>query len=107
MTILDNGHKYLLTTIEGQSQELVFYKSEKVHIMGYDGVISQEVLRALIDRQHFMNNMLSCEENKQIIFHLRMALAEFERRHLRRLVEKNYPIEDIQTIQNAHLVPKG
>ena len=47
MTILDNGHKYLLTTIEGQSQELVFYKSEKVHIMGYDGVISQSVFESI------------------------------------------------------------
>ena len=108
MEQIDAGHKYKLKTIQGNDIELCFYKDKKHNGgHGYDGTISQEVIRALIERQKFLDKQLKCKRNKKIIKHLRKALIEFEIRHLERLVEKNLPVEKISTVEYAHFVPKA
>ena len=108
MEQIDVGHKYKLKTIQGNDIELQFYKDEKHNGgCGCDGVISQEVLRALLDRQKFLDAQKSCKQNKKIIKYLRKALIQFEIRHLERLVEKDLPIEIITVVENTHFVPKA
>ena len=108
MESIDVGHKYKLKTIQGNDVVLQFYKDEKHNGgCGCDGVISQEVLRALLDRQKFLDAQKECKQNKKIIKYLRKALIQFEIRHLERLVEKDLPIEIITVVENAHFVPKA
>ena len=87
MKILDAGHTYLLNNFEKGSQELRFIKrnsGSKTHNEEYDGVQSQEVIRALIDRTQYLNNILPCIESEEAIYHLRMALFLYEARAYRR-----------------------
>lgn len=53
-----------------------------------EGVLNQEVLRALIDRVKVLNAEVPWEGNKEILYHLRMALVLHESRALFRKVEK-------------------
>jgi hypothetical protein len=88
MKILDPGHRYQLDLIdETGSQELVFVKREGKRYPGnigaYSGVLTQEVLRACIDRAIYLNNQIPCAETEIIIASLRTALFAFEARAAR------------------------
>lgn len=51
------------------------------------GLQVQEVLRVLIDRSVYLNEIIPCAETENSIYHLRMALFEYEARAYRRKVE--------------------
>ena len=111
MKIIDKGHRYLLKNNrkETYSNTLIFYKDPIIHGEGYDGTTNQEVIRALIDRIKFLNSQKPHEINSKIIYHLRMALALHEIRHIERFVEEGYPIEKLNVymndLKNDHFIP--
>jgi hypothetical protein len=91
MKIVEPGHVYDLTSIDGKPGEvetLRFVNREEGS--EHSGTQTQEVLRALIDRTMHCDNCTRWSGNDQIIHHLRMALALHEARALERKAEKGY-----------------
>lgn len=87
MRVLDPGHRYALQTFDKQETEIVFIKRSGGAVQyndDHDGLQSQEVLRALIDRTKFLNAQIPCNESENAIWNLRMALFEYEARAWRR-----------------------
>lgn len=88
MKTIDKGHEYLLEAIDGgEPQKLVFVKREGNNYPGnvgsHPGLLTQEVLRVLLDRCVYMNNQGSCAETDIIISSLRTAIMMFEVRAAR------------------------
>lgn len=67
------------------------------------GVITQEVLRVLIDRTKYCDLCLPWDGNQQIIYHLRMALALHEARALVRKTHKGLMIEFANTGKDGNI----
>lgn len=93
MIIIEPGHKYYLSHLESEGFEtLTFIKrSSKAIDYGdqeHEGTNSQEVIRALIDRTQYLDEVLQCDESKDAIYYLRMALFMYEVRAYRRKKEK-------------------
>lgn len=88
MRIMEPGHMYLLDVLDGKPDAaimLVFVKriGEKFpgnDGPGYPGTITQEVLRALIDRTKYVNGQREHPANYHVLRDLRSALAELEMR---------------------------
>ncbi|MGE5319652.1 MAG: hypothetical protein ACM3KD_05690 [Hyphomicrobiaceae bacterium] len=84
--MIEPGHIYELDHLDGDgTQRLVFVNREAD--CEHEGTQNQEVLRALIDRMHHLDNTLHWAGNATIIHHLRMALALHEARVLERKTE--------------------
>ncbi len=114
MKIQDPGHGYLLDQLdtkpssltgENPRQSLIFVKREGENYPGnighYPGVTSQEVTRALIDRQKYTNNQQPCSENTMALYHYRMAIWYLENRARRIRGESQFPAlirDHIETI---------
>jgi len=103
MKIIDKGHKYKIKNKYKGNQEITFVKDGLINGEDYDGTISQELIRVLIDRTLYLNNQMQHRFNDEIIFHLRKALGLYEMRHLDRLIDKKLPIEKIKS--NPHMIP--
>lgn len=88
MKIIDPGHIYELDELESENkQKLIFIKRSGGAIQyekEWPGLQTQEVLRALIDRTKYLDQVLECKETKEALRHLRMALYWYEVRALRR-----------------------
>jgi hypothetical protein len=87
MIILDDGHLYDLTQLGGGTQQLRFVKRSGGAVRykeEWPGVQSQEVLRALINRNKFLNQILPCKETEDALYHLRMVIFLYEVRAWRR-----------------------
>ena len=91
MKVVDPGHVYELDHLGGRgSQTIRFVKRSggaAVHDEEWDGLQTQEVLRALIDRTDYLFDILPCVESGDAAWHLRMALFEYEARAYRRKQE--------------------
>jgi hypothetical protein len=88
MKIIDPGHEYLLDAIDGGDQQrLVFVKRQGRNYPGnvgaHPGILTQEALRACLDRAIYMNTQASCAETDVIIASLRTAIFAFEVRAAR------------------------
>lgn len=90
MKVLDPGHEYLLEPIPVDSEPPVrihFPKREGANYPGnvgeHPGPLTQEYLRAVIDRAKYMNAQGPCAETDNIISCLRQALMWFEVRAAR------------------------
>lgn len=88
MTVIDPGHSYLLDSLDGdQVNRLVFVKREGGKYPGnvgsHPGTTTQEVLRALIERSHYVNNQSFCEETERVEMLLRECVVLLERRAAR------------------------
>lgn len=90
MRVIDPGHSYALTHLDGNLEELLtFVKREGDLYPGnygsHPGTNIQEVLRALIDRMKYVDAQLPHQWNPIVIAHLRDALrlleARAEQRH--------------------------
>lgn len=109
MKVLDKGHKYELNQRRGADglpadgkDTLQFVNREDGRKC--DGVTTQEVIRALIDRTYYCNDCLEWSGNQLIVDHLRMALVLHEARAMIRKVEKGQlPIEHILLGEDGHL----
>lgn len=87
MRVLDKGHCYQLDHLDGVgTQTLQFCNREGGRQI--EGVTTQEVIRALIDRTWYCNDCLPWSGNKLVVDHLRMALMLHEVRAMIRGVEK-------------------
>lgn len=108
MRIIEQGHIYALETKEGNEQLLTFVKSlPEDSSSNHDGVLCQEVIRALIDRVLDLNSQVPCHENIDIIERLRECLILFERRAFSRTLAKSYAktglnVEELPTQKNGH-----
>lgn len=89
MKVLDAGHWYELDLLDADihgstsHRELRFVKriGEKFpgnQEPGYEGTTSQEVIRALIDRQRYVDGQRLCVTNLLVLSNLRMALRWLE-----------------------------
>lgn len=108
MRIIERGHKYELLTKENNTVDLTFFKGLPYNLSNHDGVLCQEVIRALIDRVIELNNQKPCHESVDIINHLRSVLVLFEIRAVRGTLEKSYAkcglnIEQIPIKPNGHI----
>ncbi|KKK96786.1 hypothetical protein LCGC14_2659260 [marine sediment metagenome] len=88
MLVVKEGHIYSLAHVDGVKRtELVFVCREE-HLEVHEGVQTQEVLRALIDRTMHCDNCRRWSRNDEIIHHLRKALLLHEVRALERKFDK-------------------
>lgn len=102
MTPLEpKGHRYLLDHIDGDGNTGFQFVTRFRGEQNREGPQCQEVLRMLIDRVCVLNQEVEWEGNRQLLWHLRMALVYFEARALIRKVEKmemiqveNIPVGD-------------
>lgn len=90
MKVVDPGHIYDLWQLGGGVQRLTFVKRSGGAVT-YDqewaGVQVQEVLRVLIDRTKYLDDVLPCVETEDALLYLRMALFQYEVRAWRRKQE--------------------
>lgn len=108
MRVIDPGHKYALTRLDGHGEELLtFVKREG---QGYPGNVGhhpgtniQEVVRTLIDRLKYVDKQIPHWRNSAAISHLRECLVHLEFRAAERhgrestLWESGLSIEDEPT----------
>ena len=103
MKIINKGHIYSLEHLDGDKTSTLNFVKRGRGENDAEGITNQEVLRVLIDRVKFLEEELHWEGNKEIIYHLRMALVLHESRHLIRAVEKgDIEPENIVTANNGH-----
>lgn len=88
MRILHPGHEYLLDHLDGDGKTRLQFVQRLPFHAKKEGVLTQEVLRALIDRVQVLDKETPWEGNEEILYHLRMALALHEARALTRKVFK-------------------
>ncbi len=94
MKVIEKGHIYDLTIRSHDGSKPGFHDAQILTFVNkqpgqeHDGVTTQEVLRALIDRGRHCANCMPHRNNEQIIYHLRMALVLHEARALERKLEK-------------------
>lgn len=95
MQEIEPGHAYALTERWGgelaegdRGEQMLRFPRNDGSGRAMHGVTVQEVLRVLIARTQYCQRCLPCEETRQIIQHLRVALVLHEARALRRKVEK-------------------
>ncbi len=101
MKIIVPGHVYDLFQLGSRFlQRLTFVRRSGgavVYDTEWPGVQTQEVLRALIDRTKYLDQVLPCLESKDVLWHLRMALFLYEARAWRRKqeqVNRKDPVHD-------------
>jgi hypothetical protein len=88
--ILDPGHVYEVYNLGGGSQIIRFVKRSGgaiTHRKEWSGLQTQGVLRALIDKEEYLNDVSLCEETQESSNYLRMALFMYEVRAYRRKME--------------------
>lgn len=92
MEVIEAGHVYALAHLESEGSELLTFirRSSRAiqHPTEHPGTNTQEVLRALIDRTKYLDNIIDAIENDDALYHLRMALLCYEARAYRRKQEK-------------------
>lgn len=108
MIVIVPGHTYDLANKENGHQRLQFFKDLPHSEEKVDGVLCQEVLRALIDRVLELNSQKPCHENIDIINGLRHILILFETRAARGTMEKCYSrigvnVEELPVNKNGHI----
>lgn len=110
MRTIVEGHRYLLSHLDGNEVTTLQFVQRNRHnpsLPNIEGVTSQEVCRALIDRMKFLDKQAPSPVNKDIIHHLRMVIALHEARALIRKVEKGelFP-EDFVLDYDGHIKVK-
>ena len=98
MIELDPGHKYSLSSIDGEQENVkTFVKREGVHYPGnighYPGCTLQESWRADIKRLVYVNKQIPCAESTIAINLLRQAIYMLEARAKR---VRNEAMPDIE-----------
>lgn len=108
MKILDPGHTYLLRSFDGgDSVKLTFVKRCGYDYPGndnkYSGTLTQEVLRALIERTGYVDNQKPCWQNKLVRILLIFCLYLLELRHLHKKgIKEQLSFKDVHL---AHACP--
>lgn len=88
MEIIDDGHIYDMWQLGSDDPQRITFIKRSGGAIQYEeqwpGVQVQEVLRVLIDRTEYLNEIIPCNESKDALWHLRMALFMYEVRAHRR-----------------------
>ena len=88
MKTINPGHIYELRQLGDENTQTLKFIKRSGGAVQYDkewaGLQTQEVLRALIDRTNYLNNILPCKETVEAKRCLQMALYWYEVRALRR-----------------------
>lgn len=100
MRVIDPGHQYEVTVLDEDDhvayprQVITFVKREGVKFPGnigsYPGTNLQEVFRVCLDRVKYLENQVSCIENKQIQTKLRECIRLLEERAAKRHNRNSY-----------------
>jgi hypothetical protein len=102
MKVLQRGHRYELDHRDGDNKTIVQYVNKEPG-QECEGVIQQEVLRMMLDRNRYCT---ACQPNavsKRIEYHLQMALVLHEMRALERKVQKGEIMpEYVRTGSDGH-----
>ncbi len=107
--IIEFGHIYALANKHNGEQILTFFKDlPHGDPANHDGVLCQEVLRALIDRVDDLQSQRPCHETTDILIKLREVLVLFEVRAARGTLEKSYAkvglhVEELPVHPNGHV----
>jgi hypothetical protein len=91
MKVISPGHVYTIKNLGKGSQRIKFVKRSGGAVKyrrEWPGLQTQEVLRVVIDRTKYLDSILSCTETQDALWHLRMALYQYEVRAWRRKQEK-------------------
>lgn len=108
MKVIEPGHIYELENRLDGVQRLQFFKDLPEGEPGHDGVLCQEVIRAVIDRVNDLHVQVPSHENVDIVLKLRESLILLEQRAFRRTLGKSYAktgrhVEQLPTFGNGHL----
>ena len=108
MKIIDPGHIYELRQLgDANTQTIRFIKrcgGAVQYSQEWSGLQTQEVLRALIDRTEYLNDILPCKETIEAKRCLQMALYWYEVRALRRKrSETNRTTLDHDDMETPHV----
>lgn len=87
--VLEPGHKYKLPHLESGGFEILTFIKRSSDAVDYGtdehpGTNTQSVLRALIERTLFLNDVIPCAETQDAVYFLRQALYMYEVRAYRR-----------------------
>lgn len=106
MRTLVPGHRYSLSHLKSQGTTILqFYQDPDLHGgVAAGGPNAQEVIRALIERVQTLDAEKPWAGNRDIVSHLRQALAGFEARALLRKAEKGIPLEALEVGPDGHLL---
>jgi len=99
MKIIEPGHIYQLQHLDGSGAGILVFVNREPDTE-HEGVQTQEILRALIDRTQHCDACLRWDGNDKIIHHLRMALALHESRAIERKTEKGELKPEAVTIES-------
>ncbi len=101
MKVIEAGHIYKLNCLDGDDTEILTFVNREDN--PHPGTVTQEVIRALIDRTQHCDGCLRWEGNDKIIYHLRMALVLHESRALERKTDKGeIDPEHVETAEDGH-----
>lgn len=95
MIAIDAGHLYEVSNADGDGTQRIQFVVRR-DLAGEplpperrrEGILSQELLRVLIDRTLYLNSEDPCDEDVQIVHKLRDCLRLYESRAARRTIEK-------------------
>lgn len=103
MRVLQRGHRYELAHRGGDGMTVIQYVNREPG-QEHEGILQQELLRMMLDRNRYCNSCLPHPNNARIEYHLRMVLALHEGRALERKVEKGeIDIEYLDLTADGHL----
>lgn len=95
MLVVEEGHVYEVHNVDGdgtQRIEFVRRRDGEARLLSLEhrseGILSQELIRVLINRTLYLNAEAPCNENVVILDALRTALRAYESRAARRTIEK-------------------
>ena len=102
MKVLDRGHKYELDHRDGENKTIIQYVNKEPG-RECEGIIQQELLRMMLDRNRYCTKCLPNSVSERIQYHLQMALVLHEMRALERKVQKGEIMpEYIKTGNDGH-----
>lgn len=95
MKVVDPGHVYELHNVDGTGTQTVrFVRRRDLHgeplisEAREEGILTQELLRVVIDRTLYLYAEAPCDEDTEIVESLRRALTLYESRAARRTIER-------------------
>lgn len=94
MKVIEPGHVYEIVNVDGDGvQTITFVRrrgndAEVLTDGRHEGILSQELIRVLINRTLYLNDEDPCQEDVEIVHKLRDCLRLYESRASRRTIEK-------------------
>lgn len=109
MKVLVKGHKYIVHHVGDDGDQCIDFVQRRKYNgerfpdgFEYPGILSQELIRVLIDRTLYLNAEEPCTEDVEIIHHLRDALTLYESRAARKNIEKLVKVEEAKVCHKCH-----